>query len=435
MNKGKILSVKLLVVGLFHFCIATCFLQSAVAKTEGQAFSNDWLEERQIVLNSHGFNAKKRSNFSIAGQTEHLERGLTIIHFNTSDKFEYRTFDTYSSQEAIQTMIDILWRMQKNKAVYAILAHDSAANSFLKQSEALKKMGFSQLSALKNRQAYIMHNFSNEIFENVDDLSVTITLNLPEVASDSHIYFPKIRYQFEPNNNRYIAHAGGEVNGIKSTNSKEALDQNYAKGFRLFELDIIETSDKKLVAAHDWKMWARFTDYKGALPPSHEEFIKHKIYGDYQTLDLKGINAWFRAHPDATLVTDKINDPVAFSNLFVDKDRLIMELFSVMTVEQAAKNGINAMISQEPLMKLVGDKLNFLTVNNVKYAALSRRIIANQTKLMHQLKEHGIKVYVYNVNFDAGKDEKYVQENEIGLVYGMYADKWVFDLKDKKLSK
>jgi hypothetical protein len=26
-----------------------------------------------------------------------------------------------------------------------------------------------------------------------------------------------------------------------------------------------------------------------------------------------------------------------------------------------------------------------------------------------------------------GKDEKYVQENEIGLVYGMYADKWVFD--------
>ena len=93
------------------------------------------------------------------------------------------------------------------------------------------------------------------------------------------------------------------------------------------------------------------------------------------------------------------------------------------------------MISQEPLMRLKGDKLNYLAINNVKYAAVSRRIIANQTKLMLQLKEQGIKVYVYNVNFDPGKDEKYVQENEIGLVYGMYADKWVFDADDKKLSK
>ncbi|MCP4977765.1 MAG: hypothetical protein GY931_16570, partial [Maribacter sp.] len=364
-----------------------------------------------------------------------IERGLTIIHFNTSEKFEYRTFDTYSSKEASQTMIDILWRMQQNGAIFAILAHDSAANGFLKQSEKLKKMGFSQLSALKNRQAYIMHNFNSGIYESVDDNSVSLVLRIPEQVSDNQIYFPRVHYEFEPNNNRYIAHAGGEVNGIKSTNSKDALDQNYAKGFRLFELDIIETSDKKLVAAHDWKMWARFTDYNGALPPSHEEFMKHKIYGDFKTLDLEGINAWFSAHPDAILVTDKVNDPVAFSNLFVDKDRLIMELFSVMTVEQASKSGINAMISQEPLMKLVGDKLNFLTVNNVKYVAVSRRIIANQTKLMLQLKEHGIKVYVYNVNFDPGKDEKYVQENEIGLVYGMYADKWVFDLDDHKLSK
>ena len=150
---------------------------------------------------------------------------------------------------------------------------------------------------------------------------------------------------------------------------------------------------------------------------------------------MKGINEWFAAHPDAILVTDKLNDPIGFANAFVDKDRLIMELFSAMSIEEATNNGIKAMISQEPLMRLKGDKLNYLAINNVKYAAVSRRIIANQTKLMLQLKEKGIKVYVYNVNFDPGKDEKYVQENEIGLVYGMYADKWVFDADDKKLSK
>ncbi len=435
MNKGKLLSMRLLVIGLLYFVTSVGFMQSTIAHTDAKSISNNWLEERQIVLSSNGFNAQKRSNFNIAGQKEHIERGLTIIHFNTSEKFEFRTYDTYSSQEASQKLVDVLWRMQKNGAVFAILAHDSAANSFLKQSEALKKMGFSQLRALKNRQAYIMHNFNKEIYESVDDNSVTLVLRIPENVSDNQIYFPRIRYEFEPNYNRYIAHAGGEVNGIKSTNSKDALDQNYAKGFRLFELDIIETSDRKLVAAHDWKMWARFTDYQGVLPPSHEDFLKHRIYGDYKTLDLKGINDWFRDHPDATLVTDKVKDPIAFANQFVDKNRLIMELFSVMAVEEALNNGINAMISQEPLMKLVGDKLNYLEINNVKYVALSRKIIANKTKLMLQLKEKGIKVYVYNVNFDPGKDEKYVQENEIGLVYGMYADKWVFDLDDEKPSK
>jgi hypothetical protein len=142
MNMGKLLSVRLLVIALLYFGISIGFMQSTTANTETNSISNNWPEERQIALNSNGFNAQKRSNFNIAGQTEHIERGLTIIHFNTSEKFEYRTFDTYSSEEASQEMIDVLWRMQKNGAVFAILAHDSAANSILKQSEALKKCNF-----------------------------------------------------------------------------------------------------------------------------------------------------------------------------------------------------------------------------------------------------------------------------------------------------
>ena len=422
----------MLFIGLQFFIIQGVFIQTTVAKTEAYSIDHNAFETQHIILNSNSFNAHKRSSFTIAGQMEHIERGLTVIHFNTAKKFEYSTFDTYSSEEASEKMVDILWRMQKNNAVFVILAHDSAANSLLEQFGKLSKMGFSQLSALKGRQAYIMHNFDGDIYENINDTSATITLSIPKDVSDNQIYFPKVQYQFKPNNNRYIAHAGGEVNGVKSTNSKQALDQNYKKGFRLFELDIIETSDGKLVAAHDWKMWARFTDYEGTLPPSHAEFMKRKIYGDYTTLDLKGINNWFAAHSDATLVTDKVNDPIVFANQFVDKDRLIMELFTVMAVEEASKNGINAMISQQPLMKMAGDKLSYLSINNIKYVALSRRIIATQTKLMLQLREQGIKVYVYNVNFDPGKDEKYVQENEIGLVYGMYADKWVFDRDDEK---
>ena len=103
-----------------------------------------------------------------------------------------------------------------------------------------------------------------------------------------------------------------------------------------------------------------------------------------------------------------------------------------MSVEEASKNGIHSMISQKPFNAIVGDKLAYLKINNVKHVAISRRVIENEAKLMLQLQENGIRVYVYHVNFDPGKDEKYVHENELGLVYGMYADRWVFDEHPKK---
>ena len=395
------------------------FLVFFVLFNSAFAFSNP------IVMKSHSFNAKKRSNFTIDGQVEHLERGLTIIHFQSNKAFEFRTFDTHSNEEDAKKFVETLEKLKSNNAVFSILAHDSAAKSLVNFQEDLKHLGFAQLSILKGRQAYIMHNFEGNYHEQTDDTTTSIELEHLSSLNDKMVYFEKIKYPYEPNNNRYIAHAGGEINEVKSTNSLEALNANYKKGFRLFELDIIETSDGKLVAAHDWKMWSRFTDYSGALPPSHAEFKKHKIYGDYTTLDLKGINAWFKSHSDAILVTDKINDPIAFADAFVDKKRLIMELFSPMAIEKASKNGIQVMVSQQPLMKIVGDKINYLLVNNIKYVAISRRIISSKKDLMLKLQENGIKVYVYNVNFDPGKDERYVQDNEFGLIYGMYADKWI----------
>lgn len=410
-----------------YLIIYASSLSGALANTEPCSIPANLTKTNELLLNSKSFTAQVKSSFSINGRTEQNGRGLTLIHFHTAQKFEFRTFDTHDNAEAAAELLDVLQQMRTNRAVFALLVHDSAAKSLMGQSKKLSELGFSQLALLKSRQAYIMQNFDGKIHEKVDDTGITETFTIPMNVADEQVYFPKVRYEFEPNNNRYIAHAGGEVNGIKSTNTKDALDQNYAKGFRIFELDIVETSDGKLVAAHDWGMWSRFTDYGGTLPPTLAEFMKEKIYGDYATLDMEAINAWFTAHPDATLVTDKVNDPIAFSDAFVDKNRLIMELFSVMAIEQASQHGIHAMMSHKPFFGMKGDKLNFLAINNVKYVALSRRATEKNRELMLQLKEQGVKVYVYHVNFDEGKDEKYVQENEIGTVYGMYADKWVFD--------
>lgn len=383
-----------------------------------------------ILLNSYSFNAKKRSSFTINGVSEQINRGLTVIHFNSADTFEFKTFDTYGSEDSAAEFVQTLKALKDGKGTYLILAHDSASKSLQKFAKEIEALGFATLSKLVNRQAYTVHNFGGTISEKVHDISIHLDLVIPAGLDDKTIYFPKPSWDFVPSNDRYIAHAGGEVNGVKSTNSWEALDENYRKGFRLFELDIIETSDGKYVAAHDWRMWSRFTDYGGTLPVSHAEFMKHKIYGKYTTLDMKGINKWFAAHPDAILITDKVDDPIRFADQFQFRDRLIMELFSPLAIEEAAEHNITSMISQEPLAKLSGDKMAYLAINKVKYVAVSRRIIPSQTDFLLKLKEHGLKVYVYNVNFDPGKDEKYVFENELGLVYGMYADKWVFDQPD-----
>jgi phosphoglycerol transferase MdoB-like AlkP superfamily enzyme len=50
---------------------------------------------------------------------------------------------------------------------------------------------------------------------------------------------------------RFIAHAGGMIDDHTYTNSLEALNMSYDKGFRLFELDILRTSDSMFVTAHD----------------------------------------------------------------------------------------------------------------------------------------------------------------------------------------
>ncbi|WP_286812499.1 MULTISPECIES: hypothetical protein [unclassified Maribacter] len=385
----------------------------------------------ELILNSHSFNTHQRSTFTYGSQTETIERGLTIVHLQGDHKIEFKSFDTYGSDQDVVDFIKVLTEMMNAKASIAILAHDSAAAKLEGYQKELNNLGLPQLSTLKGRQAYIMHHIDGQIFEQIDDNSITKQIRIASPILDTTIYFPREVYEFEDNIDRYIAHAGGEINGVKSTNSKHALDENYKKGFRFFELDIIETSDGKLVAAHDWDMWARFTDYTGTLPPTHAQFMKQKIYGDYTTLDMEGINTWFKQHPDATLITDKVNDPLAFANAFIDKDRLIMELFSIMAVEKASENGIHTMISQEPLLAIKGDKINFLKVNDVKYAAVSRRIISSQKKLMLALRDAGIKVFVFNVNFDSGKDEQYVYDNELGLVYGMYADKWITDMGSK----
>lgn len=227
---------------------------------------------------------------------------------------------------------------------------------------------------------------------------------------------------------RFIAHAGGKIDGRVYTNSLEALDNSYSNGFRLFELDIIQTSDGVFVAAHDWEHWAKIVGYEGRLPPDSKKFAEFKIFKRYTPLTIDDINSWFKEHSDAILITDKINSPVEFSSKFIDKNRLMMELFSWDAVEMAVNTNIrSAMPTGKILDKINGDKVKYLKRLGITDISASRRILKNQKELIEQIVGAGINVYAFHVNHDKGKDEVYVVCNERSYFYGIYADQWDFD--------
>lgn len=236
--------------------------------------------------------------------------------------------------------------------------------------------------------------------------------------------------EYKIDTNRFIAHGGGLIDGYDYTNSLEAMNNSYDSGFRLFELDIIETSDGHYVAAHDWEKWRRFVGKPGDEPVSLAEFMKHKILKRYTPLGMNEINQWFIEHPNCTLITDKVNNPRDFANKFVDKNRLMMELFSEDAVLEGLSVGILSAIPSQNVVESFGnDKLDWLKNHKIKHIAISRRYINSNKDFLIELKKEDIKAFAFHLNFDAGIDEDYVVKYEMDFIYGIYADKWTFNSK------
>jgi len=224
----------------------------------------------------------------------------------------------------------------------------------------------------------------------------------------------------------FIAHAGGTIDGLFYTNSLEALNLSYEKGCKLFELDLTYTSDRKIVAVHYWEYYKTITGYSGKIdntPLTEEEFLSYKIHGEYTPLNMDAINIWFKNHPDATLVTDKINEPQKIYNDFQFRDRVIMELFSWDAVDKAIELGIKPLASYF----LFFETPNFEKVfeeKKIEFICMPRSEIAGNEDLFRRLKAKGIKNYVFGLEspINGQPSEQYVWNYEMNFCYGMYAN-------------
>jgi hypothetical protein len=223
------------------------------------------------------------------------------------------------------------------------------------------------------------------------------------------------------NPHRFIAHAGGQIDGRRYTNSREALDLAYQNGFRLFEFDLIKTSDGRLVAAHDWESWRNATGSTSS-EPTEREFKELLLFGAYRTLDLPNLDRWFAEHADAYLVTDKVTDFRELVDGFAHHNRLIVEVFGVDDFRRARDAGIRyPMLSLGLALRNDGkDKIfALLQAEPVKFAAVSRKRLRETKEVLAAMRRNEACVFVFTSS-EAG----YLKEKFETIVYGAYTDSW-----------
>lgn len=138
--------------------------------------------------------------------------------------------------------------------------------------------------------------------------------------------------------NLLVYHAGGGIDGLDYTNSKEALELTLSNENYAVEIDFSYTSDHELVCMHDWNV-----QWGSDVPPSLREFTSRKIYGRYSTMTAVELIQYMEAFPELYIIIDtKEDDQIEVVKDLIDlssyntniTERFIIQLYSSGIKEQ-----------------------------------------------------------------------------------------------------
>lgn len=221
---------------------------------------------------------------------------------------------------------------------------------------------------------------------------------------------------------RLIAHAGGGLGRITYSNALQALNINYERGHRFFEIDFSWTSDGHLVLLHDWqKIYQElFIDASGRLPL--EDFLNARMRGGLTQLSLEGLLQWIKGHPDAYVVTDVKSDNVrALAHIRAQDPRLLLwfipQIYSFDEYTPVAKLGyVNIILTLYSSPASDAQVVQFAT-NHPLFAITMPVARALRTNLAKDLRKMNVVVYAHTVN-----DGRMVPRLRKRGVYGIYTD-------------
>ena len=247
-----------------------------------------------------------------------------------------------------------------------------------------------------------------------------------------------------------ICHALGKVGNVTLTNSLEAFETNYRKGYRVFEADFQITSDNVYVLRHDWSSdlgqaegfgWTE--DVKEV--PTAEEFKKTPIYEYCTPLLLEDWLQIMKEYPDIWLVTDsKYSNTVTEDfQLFVETarncgcedvlDRVIVQLYYQDMYDEV--NAVYPFKNYIFTLYMIGfpedseELLRFMEEKNI--GGLTMPSTTWNESIKETLGDHeNFKVYVHTVN-DRDEAVRFL-ENVDGIYTDMLREETVEAIKSKK---
>ena len=221
------------------------------------------------------------------------------------------------------------------------------------------------------------------------------------------------RFKYDWTKNRYIAHALGGVGGKTYTNSPQALEHNYKKGFKVFEVDLDFSSDGELIA---WHSFSKSSLKEMGVPekystkkPTLEEFKKIKSYGKYNTMTFRDVVSYMEKYKDIYMVIDlKQAEDKKVRELYTKivqeaspdvLDRLIPQVYRESTYNEIMKtyNFKSAIFTCYTMKSLDENKItNFCAINGIKVLTIEGQFFT--PSLVERCKSKGIKIYMNTYN-------------------------------------
>lgn len=199
----------------------------------------------------------------------------------------------------------------------------------------------------------------------------------------------------------FISHSGGGIDGKEYTNAKEAYENSYKNGNRVFDADIRFTSDHVLVIRHEWTDNLE-QNYSTEIP-DYEEFINTPIYSKYTSMSFEDLINFMKKYDDVYIACDAKGDLEEVYKEIIkivnyDKDildRLIITFYSYEDYYKIKKvyDFKNWIIKQYINdIKNIYELTEFCLDNNIHVVNIKQEYVNDE--IIELLKSKNIKYYV-----------------------------------------
>ena len=223
--------------------------------------------------------------------------------------------------------------------------------------------------------------------------------------------------------NWFIAHALGNYKGIAYTNSFEAFESSYKKGFRQFEVELMLTNDNKVILFHGYNKGV----YKKLNIPvktfSYEDFMSGKITKiiskDITPLNLndfielmnkyKNIQVMLHIHSNNdSNITDFVIKEILNATNYDSKilDRLLIGInysreLEVLNRYPQIKNilfYVREKNKRNGELKDIEQIISYLKENNIRIVSMPYKAVMESPKEVKALRKNKIYIYSFTQN-------------------------------------